>query len=62
MTGARQLKMREIVKSRLVRSEQVLGGHQVEVELTDFVFAQSGSGNNWARGHYTEGEFCQTNC
>ena len=53
MTGAQQLKMREIVTSRLVSSEQVLGCHQVEVDLTDFVFGESAAGNNWARGHYT---------
>lgn len=22
----------------------------------NFVFGQSGAGNNWAKGHYTEGE------
>ena len=25
----------------------------------NFVFGQSGAGNNWAKGHYTEGKFCQ---
>ena len=24
----------------------------------NFVFGQSGAGNNWAKGHYTEGKFC----
>ena len=24
----------------------------------NFVFGQSGAGNNWAKGHYTEGELC----
>ena len=55
MTGARQLKMREIVTSRLVSaatsSEQVLGGHQVEMDLSDFVFGQSEAENIWAKGH-----------
>lgn len=23
----------------------------------NFVFGQSGAGNNWAKGHYTEGKF-----
>jgi len=23
----------------------------------NFVFGQSGAGNNWAKGHYTEGEY-----
>ena len=26
----------------------------------NFVFGQSGAGNNWAKGHYTEGEFLLT--
>ena len=26
----------------------------------NFVFGQSGAGNNWAKGHYTEGELDQT--
>ena len=25
----------------------------------NFVFGQSGAGNNWAKGHYTEGETIQ---
>ena len=25
----------------------------------NFVFGQSGAGNNWAKGHYTEGEFAK---
>ena len=25
----------------------------------NFVFGQSGAGNNWAKGHYTEGRFIQ---
>ena len=25
----------------------------------NFVFGQSGAGNNWAKGHYTEGKFCK---
>ena len=24
----------------------------------NFVFGQSGAGNNWAKGHYTEGKYC----
>ena len=24
----------------------------------NFVFGQSGAGNNWAKGHYTEGAEC----
>ena len=24
----------------------------------NFVFGQSGAGNNWAKGHYTEGTIC----
>ena len=27
----------------------------------NFVFGQSGAGNNWAKGHYTEGKF-SLNC
>ena len=26
----------------------------------NFVFGQSGAGNNWAKGHYTEGMICMT--
>ena len=26
----------------------------------NFVFGQSGAGNNWAKGHYTEGEISET--
>lgn len=26
----------------------------------NFVFGQSGAGNNWAKGHYTEGAACRT--
>ena len=26
----------------------------------NFVFGQSGAGNNWAKGHYTEGELTIT--
>jgi len=25
----------------------------------NYVFGQSGAGNNWAKGHYTEGKFLQ---
>ena len=26
----------------------------------NFVFGQSGAGNNWAKGHYTEGKMMKT--
>lgn len=27
----------------------------MKFSLDNFVFGQSGAGNNWAKGHYTEG-------
>jgi tubulin beta len=31
------------------------GTHGKLFKPSNFVFAQSGAGNNWAKGHYTEG-------
>lgn len=33
------------------------GGYGKLFRPDNFVFGQSGAGNNWAKGHYTEGNF-----
>ena len=36
--------------------DSIRGGHYNELFKPDnFIFGQTGAGNNWAKGHYTEG-------
>ena len=38
--------------------DAVRGGPYGQIFRPDnFIYGQSGAGNNWAKGHYTEGEF-----
>ena len=41
--------------------DAVRGGTYGQIFRPDnFIYGQSGAGNNWAKGHYTEGNFKNT--
>jgi hypothetical protein len=49
----------DIWRRRCRRKENHVGVGKAELVLIISVFGQSGAGNNWAKGHYTEGQFSE---